>query len=75
MYGGDLNAVYSAVFVYSFIISGDADGKLTVWDWKTTRIYTRFKAHDSVCISCKWLPHETSKVITCGWDGTIKIWD
>lgn len=57
------------------MVSGDADGKLTAWDWKTTRIFTRFKAHDSVCISCLWLPHETSKVITCGWDAAIKLWD
>ena len=36
----------------------------------TTRIIMRFKARDSMCISCLWLPHETSKVISCGWDGT-----
>lgn len=59
----------------SYVISGDADGKLTVWDWKSSRIFTRFKVHDSVCISCLWLPHETSKVITCGWDGALKLWD
>eukprot|EP00731_Ephydatia_muelleri_P032029 Em0023g536a len=59
----------------SFVLSGDADGKLTLWEWKTTRIFTRFKAHDKVCIGCQWLPHETSKVVTCGWDGFIKLWD
>ncbi|CAI8025898.1 Pre-mRNA-processing factor 17 [Geodia barretti] len=59
----------------SLVVSGDADGKLTVWEWRTTRIVTRFKAHDSVCISCLWLPHETSKVISCGWDGKIHLWD
>ena len=62
-------------FYSSYVISGDADGKLTVWEWKNTRIYTRFKVHDSVCIGCLWLPHETSKVVTCGWDGAIKLWD
>ena len=59
----------------SLVVSGDADGKLTVWEWRTTRIVARFKAHDSVCISCLWLPHETSKVISCGWDGKIHLWD
>ena len=75
-----LHGVFSIVYAeccpnFSMVISGDADGKLTAWDWKTTRIFNRFKAHDGVCIGCLWLPHETSKVITCGWDGTIKIWD
>ncbi|XP_064617286.1 pre-mRNA-processing factor 17-like isoform X2 [Liolophura sinensis] len=59
----------------SYIISGDADGKLYVWDWKTTKLYTKFKAHDDVCIGVLWHPHETSKVATCGWDGVIKYWD
>ena len=65
----------SSFSICSYVASGDADGKLTVWEWKTTRIATRFKAHDSVCIGTQWLPHETSKVITCGWDGAIKLWD
>ncbi|XP_065353514.1 pre-mRNA-processing factor 17 [Cloeon dipterum] len=59
----------------SYLISGDADGKCYVWDWKTTKLYKKWKAHDNVCIACLWHPHEPSKVVTAGWDGVIKYWD
>lgn len=59
----------------SYIVSGDADGKCYVWDWKSTKLYKKWKAHDTVCISALWHPHETSKIATAGWDGLIKYWD
>lgn len=59
----------------SYLVSGDADGKCFIWDWKTTKIYKKWKAHDNVCISCLWHPHEASKMVTAGWDGLIKFWD
>ncbi|VEL23524.1 unnamed protein product [Protopolystoma xenopodis] len=58
-----------------YVISGDGDGNLVLWDWKTTRLLTKWKAHDGVCINAAWLPRETSKIVTCGWDGHIKLWD
>ncbi|XP_023023587.2 pre-mRNA-processing factor 17 [Leptinotarsa decemlineata] len=59
----------------SYLVSGDADGKCYIWDWKTTKLYKKWKAHDNVCISALWHPHESSKLITAGWDGLIKYWD
>ncbi|CAH1963255.1 unnamed protein product [Acanthoscelides obtectus] len=59
----------------SYLVSGDADGKCYIWDWKTTKLYKKWKAHDNVCASVLWHPHEPSKLITAGWDGVIKYWD
>lgn len=36
---------------------------------------SKFQAHEGVCIAVRWLPHETSKVVTGGWDGLVKLWD
>ncbi|KAI1722449.1 WD domain, g-beta repeat domain-containing protein [Ditylenchus destructor] len=58
----------------SFLTSGDADGKVFIWDWRTHKIVSTWKAHDNVCISVLWHPHEKSRMISAGWDGTIKMW-
>ncbi|KAK6019087.1 WD domain, G-beta repeat protein [Ostertagia ostertagi] len=52
----------------SYLISGDADGKLFIWDWRTHKIVARWKAHDNTCISARWHPKEKSKILTAGWD-------
>jgi len=58
-----------------YVVSGDGNGFLVVWDWKTCKRFAKIKAHDDVCIGADWHPYETSKVVTCGWDGLIKLWD
>ncbi|CAF3572186.1 unnamed protein product [Rotaria sordida] len=59
----------------SYLISGDADGRLIIWDWKTTRTFERIKAHDDVCIDAKWHWREKSRVLTAGWDNVVELWD
>merc|ERR1719278_887023 len=59
----------------SYLASGDGDGKVYIWDWKTTKLLSKWKAHDDVCIQVLWHPHEASKVATAGWDGVVKFWD
>ncbi|KDQ54874.1 hypothetical protein JAAARDRAFT_181584 [Jaapia argillacea MUCL 33604] len=58
-----------------WISSGDAEGNLVFWEWKTGRVKKRLRAHNKVVIAHEWLPHETSKVVTGSWDGLIKLWD
>jgi pre-mRNA-processing factor 17 len=43
-----------------FLSSGDGQGNMVFWDWKTGRIASRLhRAHKQVIISHAWLPHET----------------
>ncbi|ORY70610.1 WD40-repeat-containing domain protein [Leucosporidium creatinivorum] len=58
-----------------FLSSGDSFGNLVLWDFKTCRIVSRLKAHSKALVSHAWLPHESSKVITSSWDGTMKLFD
>jgi len=79
IFKGHLVAGYACVPTFSpdmsYLCSGDGQGKVHIWDWKTTRLYSKFKAHDEVVICTTWLPKEPSKLVTCSWDGTIKLWD
>ncbi|CAG8545042.1 3225_t:CDS:10 [Funneliformis mosseae] len=76
---GHLIAGYACQVNFSpdgrFIMSGDSEGNIWFWDWKSCKMLKKFKAHDNVVIGCEWHPHETSKVATCSWDGLIKLWD
>ncbi len=76
---GHLVAGYSCQLDFSvdgkFICSGDGNGNLWFWDWKTTKNYRILKVHEAVCMGALWHPIHPSKVLTCSWDKTIKLWD
>ena len=59
----------------SYITSGDAMGRVFIWDWKAHRIVGKWKAHDNCCNNVLWHPHEQSKLLSSGWDGMLKLWE
>lgn len=58
-----------------FVASGDQEGRVFFWDWKSTRVYSVLHAHSKVCIAVDWHPHESSTLLTASWDGTVKLWN
>jgi pre-mRNA-processing factor 17 len=58
-----------------FVTSGDQEGRVFFWDWKSTRVYSVLHAHSKVCIAVDWHPHESSTLLTASWDGTLKLWN
>ncbi|TYZ58344.1 hypothetical protein PybrP1_007182 [[Pythium] brassicae (nom. inval.)] len=80
VFKGHSNAGYACQIGFSpngqYVMSGDADGRLVFWDWKSTKLYKKLRAHDrGPCMGAVWHPLEPSKVVSCGWDGLIKYWD
>ena len=76
---GHITAGFACQIAFSpngkFLCSGDGDGTLWFWDWRTTKVYRRLNAHKrGPCIGVKWHPIEASTVVTCGWDNVIKLW-
>ncbi|XP_049849076.1 pre-mRNA-processing factor 17-like [Schistocerca gregaria] len=57
------------------VTSGDSHGNLIFWDWKTTKILKKIKAHDHVSIDVQWHPLEPSRLVSSGWDKVVKLWD
>ncbi|OUS43392.1 hypothetical protein BE221DRAFT_194820 [Ostreococcus tauri] len=77
-FGGHHNAGYACQPAFSTddgtVVSGDGNGKLFFWDWKTSKIIKTIKAHDQVAIGVAWHPLKSSLVASCSWDKTIKLW-
>lgn len=58
-----------------YVVSGDAEGKLWFWDYKTCKNFRTLRAHSGVIMDVGWHPIEPSWVMSAGSDGLIKLWD
>ncbi|EMR63125.1 hypothetical protein MGN70_003637 [Eutypa lata] len=58
-----------------FLASGDSQGFVCFWDWKTCKMYHKLQAGDEPITCVQWHPQETSKVVAAGIDGVIRYWD
>ncbi|KAF4855041.1 Pre-mRNA-processing factor 17 [Colletotrichum siamense] len=58
-----------------FLASGDTQGYVCFWDWKTCKMYHKLKAGDQAVTCVAWHPQETSKFVSAGAEGDIRYWD
>ena len=59
----------------SFIASGDADGKLYIWEWKSAIVKKTFENHSQVLIKADWSPYNPSQIITASYDNSLCLLD
>jgi pre-mRNA-processing factor 17 len=66
----------------SIVASGDSGGYVCFWDWKTGKMWHKIAAGGSEkgggggAVTCvAWHAQESSKVVTGGLDGVIRLWD
>lgn len=78
-FGGHMVAGYACQPDFScdmsYVVSGDANGKIFFWSWSSGKIIKSIKAHQNACICVNWHPHEKHKLISAGWDNQIKLWE
>jgi hypothetical protein len=43
-------APFLTVLSGAYVVSGDADGRVFIWDWKSCKIYKKFQAHEKVLL-------------------------
>lgn len=58
-----------------FLASGDTGGYVCFWDWKTCKMFHKLQAGKQAVTCVQWHPQESSKVVTAGLDGDIRLWD
>lgn len=60
-----------------YLSSGDFTGQLFIWKWdrrNSGKLVKKFKAHQGMLTTHLWHPTDPSRVVTGGWDGSIKEW-
>jgi len=58
-----------------YVASGDKDGSLYIWNWKTTKLVKTFKLHDDVVTKAQWSPYDASQIVTSSHDNTICLYE
>ena len=55
----------------NLIVTGDTDGRVFVYDYRSSNILRVFNEHSSVCMDVAFHPDLSSVIATCCWDGSV----
>ena len=58
----------------SLVATGSHEHSLIVWDVRTGELALGPFAHDDVVLAVAFHPRDPAKLLSAGWDGTIRLW-
>ena len=56
-------------------IAGSSEGAARVWDAETGTLQYTLLGHSGSVFAVAWSPHDSSRLVTGGSDGTAKVWE
>jgi WD40 repeat protein len=58
----------------AFIVAGDSDGKINVWDLATGRLVRNLEGHKKLVLALAVTP-DGRRIVSGSWDHTVRVWD
>ncbi|KAG9290774.1 hypothetical protein G9A89_011737 [Geosiphon pyriformis] len=60
-----------------YLASGDSNGGIFFYEWSTSKIVKTIENahHQAICTDISWHPVLRGTMASCGWDGSVRIWE
>ncbi|XP_020237525.1 WD repeat-containing protein 25 isoform X2 [Cajanus cajan] len=55
------------------LASGSSDGSIYLYDYQSSKVVKKIKAHDEACIDVAFHPVIPNVIASCSWDGSILV--
>ncbi|XP_014491833.1 WD repeat-containing protein 25 isoform X2 [Vigna radiata var. radiata] len=57
------------------LASGSSDGSIFLYDYQSSKVVKKIKAHDQACIDVAFHPIIPNVIASCSWDGSILVFE
>ncbi|XP_017433257.1 uncharacterized protein LOC108340404 isoform X2 [Vigna angularis] len=57
------------------LASGSSDGSIFLYDYQSSKVVKKIKAHDQACIDVAFHPIIPNIIASCSWDGSILVFE
>ncbi|KAG5077674.1 hypothetical protein AAZX31_20G128400 [Glycine max] len=57
------------------LASGSSDGSIYLYDYQSSKVVKKIKAHDQACIDVAFHPVIPNVIASCSWDGSILVFE